>query len=64
MKSVDPMAALKAFVARYDTQGQAAAALKISQPYLHDLLRGNRAFSEHILTQLGIERHVVFTKVS
>ena len=59
MEIVDPRKALKEYVAHYDTQGDAASALSISQAYLSDLLHGNRSFSERLLRKLGLNRVVV-----
>lgn len=53
---------LRAFVAQYKTQADAAAALKLSQSYLTDLLRGRRAFSDAVLRKLGLERVIVERK--
>lgn len=59
MEEVNPKQALKDYVSRYDTQGDAASALSVSQPYLSDLLRGNRTFSARLLKKLGLKRTVV-----
>jgi plasmid maintenance system antidote protein VapI len=56
MASKNPMDALHRLVAAHGTQTAAARALGISQPYLHDLLHGNRNFSARMLAQLGLER--------
>ena len=55
---VDPLKALRAFVAKYPLQKEAAAALGISPNYLSDLLLGRRDFSKTILTALGLRRVV------
>ena len=59
LKAVEPLAHLQAFVAKYETQHDAAAALAISDAYLSDLLNGRREFSERILVSLGLTRVVV-----
>lgn len=59
MKQIDPAERLQAFVAKYPTQREAAAALKISGPYLSDLLNGRREFSDAILERLSLRRIVV-----
>ncbi len=58
-KQVNPAERLEAFVAKYPTQRAAAEALKISGPYLSDLLRGRREISDAILSSLGLDRIVV-----
>lgn len=57
--TINPRAALKAFVQRYPTQSAGAKALGISAPYLVDLLRGRRALSPRLLKRLGLRRVVV-----
>jgi len=57
-----PEATLRAFVARHETQREAAKALRISSPYLHDLLHGRRNFSATILAKLGLEPVTTFRK--
>lgn len=59
MKQEDPLSTLKRFVAAHPTQKEAASALGISQPYLFDLLKGNRPFSERMLQELGLKQIVV-----
>lgn len=61
-REVDPIAALRAFVGRYPTQREAAAALNIHEAYLSDLLRGRRDASPRILERLGLRRAVVQAK--
>ncbi len=58
-KPINPAERLEAFVANYATQREAAAALKISGPYLSDLLNGRREFSDAILERLALRRIVV-----
>lgn len=62
MKQVEPIDRLRAFVAKYGTQNDAAAALEISRPYLSDILNGRREFSDTILARLGLCRIVVEAK--
>ena len=59
-----PETVLRAFVAKYDTQVDAAKALHLSQSYLTDLLRGRRAFSDTVLAKLGLKRIVVKGRAS
>lgn len=59
MKQIDPTERLQAFVDKYPTQREAAAALKISGAYLSDLLNGRREFSDAILERLALRRIVV-----
>ncbi len=59
MKVRDPLDVLKQFVAKYPTQQAAADALGISTPYLIDLLKGRRGWSEVMLAKLGLERAVI-----
>ncbi len=59
VKPVDPIEALRAFVATHQTQRQAAAALGISQAYLSDILNERRDVSETVLEKLGLKRIVV-----
>ena len=60
----DPGQVLRDFVARFHTQGLAAAALGINQAYLSDLLRGKRLSSANMLEKLGLERIVIERKAS
>lgn len=55
---VEPLAELKLFVSQYQRQGEAAKALGISQPYLGDMLRGNRAVGPKVLKRLGLQRTI------
>ncbi len=59
VKPVDPIETLRAFVANYPTQRQAAAALGISPVYLSDILNERRDFSNTVLEKLGLKRIVV-----
>lgn len=56
MKSDTPQAALKRLVKNSNSQADAARQLEISQPYLIDLLRGRRNFSEAMADKLGFRR--------
>ena len=56
MGNTDPMLVLRRVVEQHGTQTAAARALGISQPYLHDLLRGRRDFSAAMLARLGLAR--------
>ena len=58
-KAVDPYEVLDAFVARYETQREAAEVLEISQPYLTDLLQRRRNFSDNMLAKLNLTTIVV-----
>lgn len=55
--------ALRAFVAQRLTQKDAASDLHISPQYLGDMLRGQRAITERVLRQLGLETVVSIRKV-
>lgn len=59
LKEVDPLTELRAFVARYRLQKEAAAALGISPNYLSDLLLGRRDLSETLLRALNLRATVV-----
>lgn len=61
MKAIvaDPIVVLRAFVARYDTQNDAAAALQITPSYLSELLMGRRTFSERMAARIGLEWRLV-----
>jgi predicted transcriptional regulator len=61
MKTVerDPREALRAFVAQYRTQTEAAAALGVSAVYVSDMLAGKRDPGAPILRRLGLRRAVV-----
>ena len=59
MKAVDPLATLRAFVARHANQRDAAAALGISPAYLSDLLNERRDLSQKLLAKLGLKQIVI-----
>ena len=59
MKEVQPLDVLRAWVARYPTQRDAAKALGVSAPMLTDLLYGRRSLSVRVLARLGLRRAVV-----
>jgi plasmid maintenance system antidote protein VapI len=61
MKEIDPVEVLERFTKRFKTQGAAAKELHISQPYLSDMLKGNRPISDNMLNRLGLRRIVVHT---
>lgn len=52
------------YVKSVGTQRAAAKALGISQPYLGDMLRGNRAVSIKVLAMFGLERKHTIVAVS
>ena len=56
---IDPRSELERFRLRFKTQREAADALSISEPFLSDMLKGNRAVSERILNQLNLRRAVI-----
>ena len=62
-KHIEPVEVLRAFVAEHGTQTAAAQALGISEPYLSDMLKGNRAVAESTLTKLGLQKLVTIVKV-
>lgn len=53
---VSSVRALRHFVRGYRTQAVAAAELKISAPYLTDMLYGRRPVPKRILSRLGLRR--------
>lgn len=59
MKEIDPLDALRKFVAKHKTQAAAAEALGVSRPYLSDIINGRRDFSDPVLERLGLRRVVV-----
>jgi len=61
MAKINPLAALEAFVGKYDTQRAAAAALDISAPFLTMVLKGKRPIPAKILRKLGLQRDTVVT---
>ena len=59
----DPRRVLLDFVARFDTQREAADALGISKQYLSDMLINyNRGLSDRMLNKLGLRRVIVATR--
>lgn len=64
MKEVDPLEALRAFVAKHPTQGSAAKALGVSEAFVSNMLRGMTPISQIVLSQLGLRRAVVRGKAS
>lgn len=59
MKEIDPRELLWQRVKDAGSQKTVADELGISQPYLHDILHGNRGISDRILEQLRLRRTVV-----
>ena len=59
MKTIDAMGALKAHIAKYETQSKAAAALGMSQQLLSQVVNGKIGFSDVLLEKLGLKRIVV-----
>ena len=57
--ALDALKQLRIFVRQHPTQKAAAAALKISSPYLTDLLYGRRHINDGMLAKLGLKRTVV-----
>ena len=55
-KQIQPMDVLRAFVAKRESQRQAAQDLGVSAPYLSDILAGKRGFSTRLLAALGLRR--------
>lgn len=51
---------LRGFVLQNKSQTNAAAALGISQSYLHDILSGKRPVSQRVLDYFNIEKRVVY----
>ena len=50
---------LRAYVKQCGTQARAAKRLKISQPYLSDILSGKRNLSDPVLLRIGLKRSIV-----
>lgn len=59
---IDALARLRALVKERGTARAAAAAMGVSEVYVHDLLRGQRRFSDNILEKLGLRRTIVQVK--
>lgn len=55
---------VKAYVADYRTQYDAAESLGVTPAYLSDVLRGKRDVGPHLCDVLGYERHFRFTPKS
>lgn len=62
LQTVNPLHELEAFVKQFPTRAAAAKALEIGEPYLHDMLNGNRNISQGILQKLGLEKIVTVVK--
>lgn len=61
-REIEPLEALRAFVAKHPTQQAAAEALGVSPVYVSDLLNERRDFSDNMLAKLGLRRTVVEVK--
>lgn len=61
-RHTDPIAVLRARVTELGSQRAVARALGVSDPFISDLLRGRRRFSDRMLAQLGLQRAVVRTR--
>jgi antitoxin component HigA of HigAB toxin-antitoxin module len=59
VKAIDPYEALQDYVSQFNTQVEAAHALEISTPYLTDLLKRRRTFSDNMLAKLNLTTIVV-----
>jgi predicted XRE-type DNA-binding protein len=53
---------LREYIRKAGSQKAAAEKLGVSQPYICDLLAGNRQPGEKILSQFGLKKEVVFVK--
>ena len=60
----NPITELKARVATYQTQNEAARALGVSSGYLSDLMNGKRGFGNKMLKALGIRVRYEFIERS
>lgn len=58
-KPVNPLDALRAFVARAPTQREAARLLGVSDPFLSDMLNDKCPISKRTLAKLGLKTIVV-----
>ena len=58
MTEREALAVLRKIVARYPSQTAAAASLKLTKQYLHDILHGRRKLSDRVLAKLGLARDV------
>ena len=56
---IDPLEALRTFIAKHGNQRKAAKALGISEPYMTDLVHGRRRVSDSLLEKLGLRRTIV-----
>lgn len=57
--NVDALAYLKALVETLGSQKATADRLKVSAPYINDLLHGRREFSDSMLSKLGLRRREI-----
>lgn len=60
--NVNPLTELRAVVGKYQTQKQAADALRISPSLLTDILKRRRGFSDTLLRRLGLVRRISFER--
>lgn len=60
-RAKNPLVTLERYVDKHKNKSEAAKALGISLPYLSDLLRGRRDFSDDMLARIGLRResHIV-----
>ena len=56
VKTFNPTQALRAWVARFPSQKQAAEALQVSQPYLSDLVNARRDVPDRMLERIGLRK--------
>lgn len=63
MAKIDPKKQFQLFVAKHGSKTKAAAALGISRPYVHEMVKGSRPVSDAVLAKLGLERVVTIRKV-
>ena len=57
--NVDALVYLKALIETHGSQTAAAQRLKVSVPYVNDLLHGRRKFSKVMLAKLGLRRREI-----
>jgi len=59
VKEINPIDALRAFVAQHGTQQAVAKILGVSEPFVTDMLRGRRNIPDRVLLAIGARRIVV-----
>lgn len=59
VRTIDPLARLEKFRAKFATQKEAARALGVSPQFLNDLVRRRRDCPDSILSKLGLVRVIV-----